>query len=224
VGISLVERVPPQCFRCLARGHIGRWCPSAVDQGRCCLRCGRRGHKIGQCRVERPHCPICEERGLRAEHGPGDPSQCRVVPPGPLRSPPPDPERGRLGRKREGRMVLRSREISPGTRGPWLVPPGIPRGKAGGNRGQRRMSPGRGFRTRGRRPWPSRRGSLPPRVRRARPGARVPPPPPPICRWSGRRDPREGQSARARRLELVASSWPSSLTRRKDWGGARKAK
>jgi len=118
VGVSLVERVPPQCFRCLARGHIGRWCPSAVDRGRCCLRCGRGGHKIGQCRVERPHCPICEERGLRAEHGPGDPSQCRVVPPGPLRSPPPDPGEGTGGeekRRKDSPPVQGGKSRDPGT-------------------------------------------------------------------------------------------------------------
>jgi len=26
------------------------------------------------------HCPICVERGLRADHRPGDPSACEVVP------------------------------------------------------------------------------------------------------------------------------------------------
>jgi len=100
VGVSLVERGPPQCFRCLARGHLGRWCPSVVDRGHCCLRCGRGGHRIGQCRAEKPRCPICEERGLRAEHRPGDLSQCRVVPPGPLRSPPPDPGEGTSGEEK----------------------------------------------------------------------------------------------------------------------------
>jgi len=30
---SLVEREAPQCFRCLGRGHFGRWCPSEVDRG-----------------------------------------------------------------------------------------------------------------------------------------------------------------------------------------------
>jgi len=81
VGVALEKGGPPQCHRCLARGHLRRWCPSGVSRGACCLRCGREGHQIGRCGQE-PHCPICEERGLQAEHRPGDPSKCRPVPSG----------------------------------------------------------------------------------------------------------------------------------------------
>jgi len=83
VGVSLVERgTSPQCHRCLARGHLMRWCPSDIDRGRCCMRCGEEGHMIGRCEKRGPHCPICEERGLQADHRPGDPSKCVRVPPG----------------------------------------------------------------------------------------------------------------------------------------------
>jgi len=107
VGVALVEREPPQCFRCLARGHLGRWCPSTVVRARCCLRCGEEGHRVGQCR-NRPHCPICTEGGLRADHRPGDPLQCKMVPPGPLRRAaegdlhpsPPDPGEGTSGEEK----------------------------------------------------------------------------------------------------------------------------
>jgi len=72
-----------------------------VDRGRCCLRCGREGHTIERC-GNKQHGPVCEERGLRADHRPGDPSQCRPVPPGTVRigmplggpPPPPDPREG----------------------------------------------------------------------------------------------------------------------------------
>jgi len=84
VGVSLDEGGPPQCLRCLARGHLGRWCPSVVDRGRCCLRCGEEGHLAVRC-GNRPHCPMCSERGNRADHRPGDPSKCERVPPGALR-------------------------------------------------------------------------------------------------------------------------------------------
>jgi len=81
VGMSPVERGDPQCFRCLGRGHLGRWCPSEVDRGACCLGCGGEEHRIGQCRGK-PRCPVCALRGLQADHRPGDPSRCRPVPPG----------------------------------------------------------------------------------------------------------------------------------------------
>jgi len=35
VRVSLERGKPPQCHRCLARGHLRRWCPS-VDRGDCC--------------------------------------------------------------------------------------------------------------------------------------------------------------------------------------------
>jgi len=104
VGVSLMEREAPRCFRCLARGHLGRWCPSEIDRGRCCLGCGEIGHTIGGCK-NKPRCPVCVERGLRADHRPGDPSQCRPVPPGAARcsaprgGPPPLPI---LEKDREG--------------------------------------------------------------------------------------------------------------------------
>jgi len=79
-GLTLEKGGPPQCHRCLARGHLRRWCPSGVSRGACCLRCGKEGHQIGRC-GQKPHCPICEERGLQADHRPGDPSECRPVPP-----------------------------------------------------------------------------------------------------------------------------------------------
>jgi len=81
VGVTMERGGPPQCHRCLARGHLRRWCPSGVSRGACCLRCGKEGHQIGRC-GQKPHCPVCEERGLQADHRPGDPSVCRPVPPG----------------------------------------------------------------------------------------------------------------------------------------------
>jgi len=113
VGVSLERVGPPQCHRCLARGHLRRWCPSGVSRGACCLRCGREGHQIGRCGQE-PHCPICEERGLQAEHRPEDPSACRPVPPGadretrsprerPDKPPSPGPKEGSRGGVTEDR-------------------------------------------------------------------------------------------------------------------------
>jgi len=53
MGVSLLEKGDPQCFRCLGRGHLGRWCPSDIDRGACCLGCGREGHRIGVSRTAR---------------------------------------------------------------------------------------------------------------------------------------------------------------------------
>jgi len=126
VTIEAEERGPPKCYRCLARGHLRRWCPSEIDRGRCCLGCGEEGHRVGQCNGP-ARCPICGERGLRADHRPGDAFLCKVVvPPGADRGPigrsgrppggpppPPDPGEGQAGEK-TGRVVPPSAGASNG--------------------------------------------------------------------------------------------------------------
>jgi len=137
VGVTIERGGPPQCHRCLARGHLRRWCPSGVSRGACCLRCGKEGHQIGQC-GQKPHCPICEGRGLQADHRPGDPSVCRPVPPGadrearsprerPEKPPSPDPAEGPGGgvnEKKRGASVPGGDLSPPGAEAPSALDPG----------------------------------------------------------------------------------------------------
>jgi len=160
VGVTLERGGPAQCHRCLARGHLRRWCPSGVSRGACCLRCGRNGHQIGQC-GQKPHCPICEERGLQADHRPGDPSVCRPVPPGadrearsprerPEKPPSPDPVEGPGGgvnEKEKGASVPGGDSSPPGAEAPSSLDPGegssgVRQGPAAGP-GDDRVSEGR---------------------------------------------------------------------------------
>jgi len=136
VGVSLEKVWPHQCHRCLARGHIGRWCPSVIDRGRCCLKCGESGHLIGRC-VSAPRCPICVERGHQADHRPGDPSVCTLVPPGAERkerSPregtgestslgPREGSEG-VGRRDRGASGLEGDSSLPGAEAPFSLDPG----------------------------------------------------------------------------------------------------
>jgi len=74
--------VPPRCYRCLARGHERRTCPSAVDRSNSCLHCGVDGHKARGC-TRRVHCPACSEAGRSATHRVGGRS-CPEIPPLPI--------------------------------------------------------------------------------------------------------------------------------------------
>lgn len=62
---------PLQCYRCFEIGHVVQTCTSEADRSSCCLRCGRPGHKAGQC-VDAPRCVLCEALGKPAGHRVGN--------------------------------------------------------------------------------------------------------------------------------------------------------
>jgi len=68
--VVLLKSRPPQCFKCLAMGHVQQRCPCPTDRARCCFNCGQPGHEVAACR-NRPHCPPCAGSGLKAIHRPG---------------------------------------------------------------------------------------------------------------------------------------------------------
>jgi len=175
VGVSIVGKGEPKCYRCLAHGHLGRWCPSEIDRGHCCLRCGEGGHRADRC-TNAPNCPVCVQRGLRADHRPGDPSKCRPVPPGAARicvppgGPPPtlDPGEGTGGgvdeNGRESSVASTEPMGSPGGAGDYSVD-GTTWDPGEGSREVITMDKERGI--------PRSGGGVPP------PGPVVPPPPDP---------------------------------------------
>lgn len=67
-----------QCFRCLEKGHIRAECKSNVDRSDSCYRCGNSGHIARQC-TNNARCPICESRGLAANHRLGG-KACNIRP------------------------------------------------------------------------------------------------------------------------------------------------
>lgn len=79
IGQSDLERRPLQCFRCLALGHTKKKCLSIIDRNDWCFNCGGQDHKKNVCR-NKPSCPVCESRGLRHDHKPGEKGCVQVAP------------------------------------------------------------------------------------------------------------------------------------------------
>jgi len=77
--VKLLAPRPTRCFRCLAVGHIGANCTSAVDCSGKCFRCGQPGHLAASCGAA-PHCLVCAAAGKSASHVTGGKS-CRPSPP-----------------------------------------------------------------------------------------------------------------------------------------------
>lgn len=71
--------VLPRCYRCLGRGHIGRWCPSKESFHSRCFGCGQEGHLVRRCALK-AHCAPCASRGLPAAHRAGS-GVCPPIPP-----------------------------------------------------------------------------------------------------------------------------------------------
>ncbi|XP_067213178.1 collagen alpha-1(I) chain-like [Linepithema humile] len=85
VRAELLADRPARCFRCLARGHTQRRCPSREDRAASCFQCGEGGHRGANC-VRPAHCPICATAGRKADHRAGS-EKCTPIPPAP-RAPP----------------------------------------------------------------------------------------------------------------------------------------
>ncbi|XP_034837742.1 uncharacterized protein [Maniola hyperantus] len=65
--VRLLERLPLRCYKCLGIGHTRPVCPSTVDRGNLCFRCGGDGHKSVTCSKEM-RCAVCADAGLPANH------------------------------------------------------------------------------------------------------------------------------------------------------------
>ncbi|XP_067216855.1 uncharacterized protein [Linepithema humile] len=79
IGVEALKARPLQCFRCLAVGHTVQRCPSTEVRRFNCYRCGQVDHKAAECK-NKVTCPVCAERGLKADHLVGSVS-CKPVPP-----------------------------------------------------------------------------------------------------------------------------------------------
>lgn len=79
IRIELLKPRPIQCYRCLAAGHTFQKCPSEKDRKTCCRKCGQEGHFAAWCKNP-VNCPVCEERGMRADHKVGGPNCPPVLP------------------------------------------------------------------------------------------------------------------------------------------------
>lgn len=65
--VNMLKDRPLQCFKCLGLGHVQQRCPSAMDRGKCCYRCGVEGHLAADCQAS-PKCMVCTQAGRSARH------------------------------------------------------------------------------------------------------------------------------------------------------------
>ncbi|KMQ89741.1 gag-pol polyprotein [Lasius niger] len=77
VRVDLLDRRPPQCFRCWKFGHLRHACPSGVDFGSACFRCGGEGHMARNCGAS-PACRVCRTDGRAFNHRLGS-SLCPAI-------------------------------------------------------------------------------------------------------------------------------------------------
>ncbi|KAJ8953473.1 hypothetical protein NQ318_023594 [Aromia moschata] len=67
-GVEEVRDVEERerCCRCWEEGHVAAKCKGR-DRTKLCLRCGKEEHQVKSCGEEEAYCPICEEKGHRAD-------------------------------------------------------------------------------------------------------------------------------------------------------------
>lgn len=59
------SKIATECYRCLDYGHIARNC-QAQDRSNTCLKCGKAGHKIAECK-NNACCILCTSAGRKAD-------------------------------------------------------------------------------------------------------------------------------------------------------------
>ncbi|XP_067215690.1 serine/arginine repetitive matrix protein 1-like [Linepithema humile] len=91
IKVELLKSRPARCYRCHARGHMQQRCPSGIDRTACCINCGEEGHRLAQCRKP-AHCPVCAQKGEKANHRAGSES-CPPIEPRKRTPAPPRKER-----------------------------------------------------------------------------------------------------------------------------------
>lgn len=65
--VTLLDKRPTKCFRCLETGHVATSCQSMVDRSDMCYRCSKHGHQARACK-ETPNCALCVAKGHPAHH------------------------------------------------------------------------------------------------------------------------------------------------------------
>ncbi|XP_018312253.1 uncharacterized protein [Mycetomoellerius zeteki] len=76
MGWSVAKVIPLarrrlQCYRCLAVGYTRINCRSIVDRSHMCFNCGKDDGHVAFRYKAPPRCPICQFRGLKADHRAG---------------------------------------------------------------------------------------------------------------------------------------------------------
>ncbi|XP_013161869.1 PREDICTED: uncharacterized protein LOC106113582 [Papilio xuthus] len=65
--INAVKARPLRCYKCMLLGHTRALCPTEVENGQLCFRCGEAGHKAAAC--EAPcKCAVCAKAGRPHVH------------------------------------------------------------------------------------------------------------------------------------------------------------
>ncbi|XP_011342538.2 uncharacterized protein LOC105282335 isoform X3 [Ooceraea biroi] len=75
VNVTLLQKRPAQCYKCLEFGHFMANCVSGKNYSNRCFKCGDIGHIAKKCEKE-SKCIICKDRGMNDNHKMGD-KQCK---------------------------------------------------------------------------------------------------------------------------------------------------
>ncbi|CAH2989114.1 unnamed protein product [Chilo suppressalis] len=65
--VTLLQKRPLKCFRCLELGHSRIQCTASTDRSGLCYRCGLTGHLAATCSAK-PHCVVCAGADKPADH------------------------------------------------------------------------------------------------------------------------------------------------------------
>ncbi|RLU23203.1 hypothetical protein DMN91_003406 [Ooceraea biroi] len=71
VGVTILEKRPVQCYKCLEYGHVQSKCVSNVVRSDKCYKCGKTGHIARVCDSE-SRCMLCGDKWIDDKHRMGD--------------------------------------------------------------------------------------------------------------------------------------------------------